>query len=244
VIKKDRFPHILYQARLVACTKKNAFAGWKSTGLYPFRPHKILKNLRFSCPTEIEYQLSDSDSDPSPKSNLNPSDKNHSHTPGPTQKIQDTLEYSAPLPITAEDIAAIHHDSVSNIQALYALIGPTQQAQSGSILRKQQEIERQWRNGCERLLADKVTIEYGEAKLREELKLKRNEGSVDTRYVAPTTKKEKGKKTSTYAEILDRGENLFKRKKQRDEEDERKASHKHVRLELEKTHLQSGKEPA
>lgn len=94
VVKKHRFPKLLQEARHGACTKENAVSGWGKTGLYPFKPAKILKTLRIPSDVQLDFELSESETYGSEKE-FSPQE-----SPGPAQQVHDALKYQAPLPIT------------------------------------------------------------------------------------------------------------------------------------------------
>lgn len=95
MIKKDRFPKTLTQARDLACTKENSIAGWRGTGLYPFKQLKILKTLR-QRPADFDHLFSDAKPDTSLAI--------HPPTSGPAQQPKSALEYHPPMPIRLETI--------------------------------------------------------------------------------------------------------------------------------------------
>lgn len=218
MIKKDRFPKTLVQARELACTKENAIAGWRGTGLYPFKPFKILKMLR-KRPTDFD------DLFPELKSDIPPTADES--TAGPAQRMQDILEYNPPMPTSLEAIEKLYSQSVFAVESI-----PTNTVSvlSGVAVQKLLAMFSAWKEGCNQLLGDRRMVECGEEALREEIKDAKNIGSADTRYVAPPLDNiGKGKQKQTYAEILDHGSNLYLRRKLREEEDEQKEARKRVR---------------
>lgn len=157
--------------------------------------------------------------------------ENHSSksgTPTCAQRKQSSLAYVPVIPTTPDTIEQLYSTSVATVTALFQSVKASAAPEEKKLL----SIIAAWKKGCEKLMAEKILTEAGEAHLREEVKEKSNEKSADKRCVAPKEQQSTYENVSetTYATVLDRGSSLYKRKKERDRLDTKNQARKHSRL--------------
>lgn len=196
-VNKERFPKVLAAARAEACTAKNAIAGFRKCGICPYNPERIL----YYCDPLPEPHIS-RPSTPLPKS----------HT---KQTVQQLFEFHCSPPITPHRITTLWNESLSTITST----SPHSQ--------KQRKCFEAWKTGVEMVLAQTETAREGERHLQKELVEIQQKPQKDTRRVpigsstganvVPGRGREGG--LPSRAEILERGNQLYEWRKQRDEEE-------------------------
>lgn len=228
-VNKERFPKILAAARTEACTTRNAIAGFQKCGICPYNPERIL----YYCDSLPEPHIS-RPSSPLPQPHIR-------------QTVQQLFEFHCSPPTTPHHIAKVWKESLSTITST----SPHSQ--------KQLKCFEAWKSGVEMVLAQKEAAKEGERHLCEELIDTQHKPENDTRRIPIKSAKSKtspglgpgrgpgrGRKGGlpSRAEILERGNQLYKWRKQKDEEEATKKAKKAKRVaKEEKSYAISAKRP-